>query len=786
MSVCRTIRSSDSNHTDPLHRRDGRLLGRFNPTTAIIRLLRLQETGRQTYYFKKQHAAAAAAAKKRALALTSQKGLITCMTYIERKRQLVFCTSNGFLSFWDSTVGCLIGFVRTGSAQIGICLSPQADAVVTWPGEVDDTAYRVWDINSRKLRCQAVKHNGRALALLEIAHHRCMVSSTLDREVVMWPISQLKKIQFSSAKNTYLHGHHHAINRLVYAPDHDLLLGSGFDYDVYVWDMASKLLIMCLTGHRCSIVSVVLVYTPFEHAVSVDDGGTVKVWNIDLADNKHAEVLQTIVLTRDSPSQPVLDATLARANGSTLAVLGDSLYMVDLLSGAGSNETKPVSMGLGICEACDSVYVVTNRVLGSGTLSSGGRMRRYLYMDDDRVENATGVHLSLNRETMGLLGNDGASHLDAEIDGDAESQSGPVLMATRRLRRHEKEGTSSDKLDHMRAQILNSLIDPKDDISATAHGNIDITAHFIDRQNDFCLAVFNPDPTGKKLFVGTTGGKIFIYDTASFGLLTQIKAEIPTTKAHGAVVALEYIPQDELLVASYAAGAVRVLLGCHRTAEEAEVAIARSTTAMAEAKKVMAAKEHEHDNRLMNRPGSPDSPGAAHSSSVGGMSAVLSMINCPLPVGGKPHPHPVLIRRNDSVQEQMIMAMAVSREYGLIAVSGDDGSVRLVDYFSMRAVGVLCAPLIDDKPVECSHLAFAPHVPVLFGAGIKYVIITRRKEKHQYLYRSLYQIWRVVSHRGRSDQWNLPGCSPGQQTTISLSLAPVLRMCGKNLKTRRL
>jgi WD40 repeat protein len=197
-------------------RRDGRLIGRFNPTNAIIRIIKLQESGRQTYYFKKQHAAAATAAKKKSLALTMQKGLITCMTFIERKRQLVFCTSNGFLSFWDATVGCLIGFVRTGSAQIGICVSQQSDSVVTWPGEVDDTAYRVWDMNTRKLRCQTTKHDARALAVIEVPHHRCMVSSTLDRHVIMWPISQLKKIQFSNTKNTLLKGMFRLLFSLVF------------------------------------------------------------------------------------------------------------------------------------------------------------------------------------------------------------------------------------------------------------------------------------------------------------------------------------------------------------------------------------------------------------------------------------------------------------------------------------------------------------------------------------------------------------------------------------------
>ena len=119
---------------------------------------------------------------------------------------LVFCTSNGFISFWDATVGCLIGYIRTGSAQIGLCLALQSDSFLTWPGEAADTAYRVWDINSRKLRCQASKHEAPALAVVEIPYHRCMVSSTLDRQIILWPVEQLKKNQFSNSKNIYLRG----------------------------------------------------------------------------------------------------------------------------------------------------------------------------------------------------------------------------------------------------------------------------------------------------------------------------------------------------------------------------------------------------------------------------------------------------------------------------------------------------------------------------------------------------------------------------------------------------
>lgn len=234
------------------------------------------------------------------------------------------------------------------------------------------------------------------------------------------------------------------------------------------------------------------------------------------------------------------------------------------------------------------------------------------------------------------------------------------------------------------------------------------------------------DPTGKKLFIGTTGGKVFIYDTSSFGLLTQIRAEIPTTKEHGAVVSLTFIPRDELLVVGYSSGSVRLLLGCHRTIEEAEAAISNSAAATAAANKALAAREREDNIKMMERPVSPPSPEA------GGVKirkqskqflekevSVSTHIDCPLPMGGKPHPHPVLLRRNDAVQEQMILAVAVSREYGLIAVSGDDGSIRLIDYFTFLAVCCYAVPMISDRSIECNHICFLPNLPVLIGGDIE-------------------------------------------------------------------
>lgn len=60
-----------------------------------------------------------------------------------------------------------------------------------------------------------------------------------------------------------------------------LITGAGFDFDVYAWDPNTRDIVMRLVGHFKSLTGIALVVTPNEKIATVDEGGVIKVWNID-------------------------------------------------------------------------------------------------------------------------------------------------------------------------------------------------------------------------------------------------------------------------------------------------------------------------------------------------------------------------------------------------------------------------------------------------------------------------------------------------------------------------
>lgn len=141
------------------------------------------------------------------------------------------------------------------------------------------------------------------------------------------------------------------------------------------------------------------------------------------------------------------------------------------------------------------------------------------------------------------------------------------------------------------------------------------------------------DNTGKKMYIGTHSGKILLLDTTTLGILNHLtfsEQDVFSRDTQGPVVKMKYCSQNELLVVAHSNGAIKVFSGCHRTisAEQRE--------------KYLAKKNYTEW--------------------------------CQYCLGGNTPSSPILIRSNQSVQESTVLAMAVSEELGLIAVSGSDGT----------------------------------------------------------------------------------------------------------------
>jgi WD40 repeat protein len=275
----------------------------FNPVVGITRLIKVRQQGKQPYFAKK-NTAKQDAGKLKKKKENAFKQTVTSMTWIDRKRQMVFATSNSYLSFWNSRLVHLIDFVETVAPQLGMLYSTCADVLLTWGGDEVNYDYSVWDCNSRTLRSQFNMHRNIILTTVEISCLGAIVSSSMDRALCVWPISKMLQsgdtgISFDDKK---LLGHTYAIRTVCFAPQNDLIIGAGFDFDIFCWDPTTSSLQMKLVGHRLSIVSVAVINNPFERAASVDESGCVKIWNIDRAQGLRGGHLQSIMLQGAVPN----------------------------------------------------------------------------------------------------------------------------------------------------------------------------------------------------------------------------------------------------------------------------------------------------------------------------------------------------------------------------------------------------------------------------------------------------------------------------------------------------
>jgi hypothetical protein len=123
-----------------------------------------------------------------------------------------------------------------------------------------------------------------------------------------------------------------------------------------------------------------------------------------------------------------------------------------------------------------------------------------------------------------------------------------------------------------------------------------------------------------------------LLDTTTVGILIQLTHEESSIhrESQGPIIKMIYGNQYELLVVCHSGGAIKIFGGCHRTIS------------------------NEFREKYLLKKSHPEW--------------------CPFYLGGNTPSSPLLLRSNNMVYETTILAMAVSEELGLIAVSGSDGT----------------------------------------------------------------------------------------------------------------
>ena len=147
-----------------------------------------------------------------------------------------------------------------------------------------------------------------------------------------------------------------------------------------------------------------------------------------------------------------------------------------------------------------------------------------------------------------------------------------------------------------------------------------------------------------------------MFDATTLGLVCQLSHEELLTGRdyHGAVISMKYADGDELLFVALVGGVLKVYSGCHRSISSD-------------------VKSSIEDNM----------------SSLTGFDVKW----CDLCSGGQAPTSPQLLRANFGVHESNIIAMDVSEGMGLVAIAGADGTVRILDYYTLL---IRCGHLLYD------------------------------------------------------------------------------------------
>ncbi|DBA01902.1 TPA: LOW QUALITY PROTEIN: hypothetical protein N0F65_005091, partial [Lagenidium giganteum] len=163
--------------------------------------------------------------------------------------------------------------ITTATAQLLLRFCEQAGLLFSTGNDFVLNVWKIIDADTKVLWKRLISHVDMVMDVLEIPHHEVIVSCDLHHTLQLWDIHDCRP------RGT-LAGHARGVKQLVYSSHHDLLLSAGFEYDAYGWDLASRQVIMKLSGHRAPLIGVQLALFHTERAVTADVDGVFKVWDI--------------------------------------------------------------------------------------------------------------------------------------------------------------------------------------------------------------------------------------------------------------------------------------------------------------------------------------------------------------------------------------------------------------------------------------------------------------------------------------------------------------------------
>lgn len=162
---------------------------------------------------------------------------------------------------------------------------------------------------------------------------------------------------------------------------------------------------MKFRGHASSVICIECVYTPTEKAITADERGVIKLWNLDRSQGQYAECLQTLAFDANALDDSIIsDFRAAFNNGMTVAILQQRLFTLtlDIVP-----EVKAIKNGLAISERLDRFWKVSNTSFTVARLSSGSVLRNVALFDPDNIDLRSGT--SNTSSSNGSISSNGSS-----------------------------------------------------------------------------------------------------------------------------------------------------------------------------------------------------------------------------------------------------------------------------------------------------------------------------------------------------------------------------------------
>lgn len=685
-----------------VYRKDGRFLARINPVSEAKRHLHHQGIQKTTYYEKANYEKEFNNMKATERDFDEGKGQILDCCYVDSLKQVVFSSTHSYLFFMDASIGfkenamnnskrddCyhVQHFVKTKYPQYGLYYCSLLDLIVGFPGEGSEHFFEIFDPQTRLLKYQIMKHDTKILSICEMVLDKAhptkdhyFVSSSIDKKVIMWPTAPMstlvgqtqtkRLLRIADIIDYELRGHNHAIQSLAYAPQNEILFGCGFDFEVIAWDPFSRDVIMKFVGHFKSLSSVQIAYIPEEKLLSLDEAGVLKVWNISKDLGIYGNQESSVTLHCSQPAH-VKDFVITHERGRGVAILAEKVFYMNVETDI-IEELKPVHNGFGICPTAGRLFMIFRSTIHLYDVCHSKKFKKVAFLDPDRVSSTDEIV---------------SNHEELRMDAPAK----PAASATTPSQKTTAKSNSKEE-DRGSLKYFNK-VDIRDLITAVAM-----------------------DGHGKKVFLGTREGRILMFDSYTFGLLKQLTTELEDVAFlyQGAVIGLSFVDRDELLVALYDNGAVKVYGGCLRAA-------AYTSPGLNEERSFQSPIQSSPKGLTRSGSTAQFSPIPEHFGSHQGGAGGFSFYGHP---GGKAPPKPSLLRESDLgfIHDHSLRSLAVSVDHNLVATMTKSGLVFLYDYLTLDFLACLSMEddtsnqnIPDNRPRNAHYLFidFIPSVPVL-------------------------------------------------------------------------